>query len=61
MGNGHLLGSDPLHQQQPAMERQASVTVTHEDLRDGGDGNPHSTGGLRLRQRPVTKVVAEYN
>jgi hypothetical protein len=29
----HLLFPDPLHEQQPAVERQAGVTVTHEDLR----------------------------
>jgi hypothetical protein len=60
MSDRHLLFPDPLHEQQPAAESQPSVTVTHEDLLDCGDGNPHSTGGLRLRQ-PVTNVLAEYS
>jgi hypothetical protein len=60
MSDRHLLFPDPLHKQQPAAECQPGVTVTHEDLLDCGDGNPHSTGGLRLRQ-PVTNVLAEYS
>jgi hypothetical protein len=60
MSDRHLLFPDPLHEQQPAVERQPGVTVTHEDLLDCGDGNPHSTGGLRLRQQPVTNVLAGY-
>jgi hypothetical protein len=59
MSDRHVLFPNPLHEQQPAVKRQASVTVTHEDLLDCGDGNPHSTGGLRLRQ-PVTNVLAGY-
>ena len=59
MGDRHLLLTDALHKQQPAMECQTGVTVTHEDLLGCGDGNPHSTGGIRLRQ-PVTNVLAGY-
>ena len=33
MGDGHSLVSDPFDQQTPAMKRQSSITVTHEDLR----------------------------
>jgi hypothetical protein len=60
MSDRHLLFPDPLHEQPPAVERQTGVTVTHEDLLGCGDGNPHSTGGLRLRQ-PVTNLTAGYS
>jgi hypothetical protein len=43
MSDRHGLLTDPLHEQPAAVERQTSVTVTHEDLLDCGDGNPHST------------------
>src|SRR5918995_7184250 len=33
MSDRHPELADPVHQQAPAMERQAGVTVTHEDLR----------------------------
>src|SRR5262245_33673977 len=56
MRDRHLLLTNPLHEQQPAVERQAGVTVTHEDLLDCGDGNPHSTRRSSLtstrHQRP---------
>jgi len=56
MRDRHLLPTDPLHKQQPAVECQAGVTVTHEDLLDCGDGNPHSTRRSSLtstrHQRP---------
>lgn len=60
MRDRHLLVADPLDEQKAAMECEAGVTVTHEDLREGEDGYLHCTGGLRLRQRPVTNVLAEY-
>jgi hypothetical protein len=59
MSDRHGLLTDPLHEQPAAVERQTSVTVTHEDLLDCGDGNPHSTGGRRLGQ-PVTNDLAGY-
>jgi hypothetical protein len=43
------------------MHGQASVTVTHEDLRDVEDGNLHITGGLHREQPRVTNLVAGYN
>src|SRR4051812_13000056 len=33
MSDRHVLVTDTLHQQQATVERQAGVTVTHEDLR----------------------------
>jgi len=33
MGDGHALLADSLHQQHTAIERETSVTVSHEDLR----------------------------
>jgi hypothetical protein len=59
MSDRQGLLTDALHEQPATVERQAGVTVTHEDLLDCGDGNPHSTGGLRSGQ-PVTNDLAEY-
>jgi hypothetical protein len=33
MSDRHVLVTDALHEQQATVERQAGVTVTHEDLR----------------------------
>jgi transposase-like protein len=57
-------GLDPSDQQPPAMERQTSITVGHEDLRTVGDLDiTHRTRRSSLRQRTrrsVTNVLAEY-
>jgi hypothetical protein len=61
MRHRHLQLPDPLHEQQPAVERQTSVTVTHEDLRVVKTAISTAPGVFALRQRPVTNVAAEYN
>ena len=33
MSEGHVLVTDAVHEQSATVERQAGVTVTHEDLR----------------------------
>jgi hypothetical protein len=61
MGDRHVLLPDPLHKQAPTMERQTSVTVTHEDLRVVKTAISTAPEVFALGQRPVTKVVAGYN
>jgi hypothetical protein len=61
MSDRHLQAADPLHEQQPAMERQTSVTVTHEDLRVVKTAISTAPGVFALGQQPVTNVVAEYS
>ena len=59
MGDGHALFADALHEQATTMERQTSVTVTHEDLRLVKTAISTAPGVFALRQ-PVTNLMAEY-
>jgi hypothetical protein len=59
VGDGHVLFTDPLHEQTAAVERQAGVTVTHEDLRLVKTAISTAPGVFALRQ-PVTNLLAEY-
>jgi hypothetical protein len=61
MGDRHVLFPDPLHEQTAAMERQTSVTVTHEDLREVKTPISTAPEVFALGQRPVTNVQAEYS
>src|SRR5690606_38035701 len=67
-GVGHRppLLAYPLHQQQAPLERQPSITVGHEDLRDlvVTLDKPHLTRRSSSRQRTtasVTNVLAGYS
>jgi hypothetical protein len=60
MRDRHALITDPLHQQQPAVERQTSITVRHEDLRVVKTAISTAPEVFALGQ-PVTNVPAEYN
>jgi hypothetical protein len=56
----HVLVADPLHEQTATMERQTSVTVTHEDLRVVKTAISTAPEVFALGQRPVTNVQAGY-
>jgi hypothetical protein len=58
--HGLTLDNDSLNEQSSAMERETSVTVSHEDLRFCEDGYLHMPGGLH-DSADVTNVQAEYN
>jgi hypothetical protein len=60
MGDRHPLIADPLDEQTATMNSQASVTVTHEDLRVVKTAISTAPEVFALGQRPVTNVVAEY-
>jgi hypothetical protein len=64
MSDRATIEPDPPHQQAATMERQAGVSVGHEDLRAGGClDTTHRIGGLHFVQaatRTVTNVPAEY-
>jgi len=61
MRDRHALITDTAHQHAPAMERQTSVTVRHEDLRLVKTAISTAPGVFSLRQPNVTNVQAEYN
>jgi len=61
MGHRHLQLPDTLHKQQPAMKRQTSVTVTHEDLRVVKTAISTAPRVFALGQPPVTNLAAEYS
>jgi hypothetical protein len=56
-----VLVADPLHEQTATMERQTSVTVTHEDLRVVKTAISTAPEVFALGQRPVTNVQAGYS
>jgi hypothetical protein len=60
VGNGLALHHDALDEQSPAVERETSVTVSHEDLRFCEDGYLHIARGVHA-SADVTNVQAEYS
>ncbi|HVM06926.1 MAG TPA: hypothetical protein VM345_00555 [Acidimicrobiales bacterium] len=62
MSDRHVLVSDPLHEQQPTMKRETSVTVTHEDLRVVKTAISTAPEVFSQVNDPsVTNVPAEYS
>jgi hypothetical protein len=59
MSSRHPLLADPTHQQTPAMKRQTSVTVRHEDLRLVKTAIS-TAPEVFLSDQPITNVLAEY-
>ena len=64
MRNRAALPPDPPNKQTTTVERQPSISVSHEDLRLVKTGISTAPGGLRMINKPrrsVTNLVAEYN